>query len=291
MMKGIYKLLCAAIVAGVSSMMCSGAPRNIRWHNETADTTLITEILTEAQGRKWSNPSECTGYMARKFIGRPYVAHTLEGETEEVTVNLDELDCTTLVDVAAALAYTVGEGRTGWQDFVYNLERMRYRSGKADGYASRLHYNCEWAMDNIHRGNIADVTDLVGNSRYAVRSIDYMSQHRDSYPALKDSLTFERIKQVENGFRNHRFPYIRTADLGSKDVNERLRDGDIVAFVSNRKDLDVTHLGIIVKDKGKVKVLHASSSHGKVEISESPLSDFVKRNRNWIGIRVYRLKQ
>lgn len=290
-MNGIYRIICAVVVTGVSCMVCAGAPRNIRWHNEESDTTAITEILTEAHGRKWSNLSECTGYIARKFIGRPYVAHTLEGETEDVTVNLDELDCTTLVDVAAALAYTVGEGRTGWQDFVYNLERMRYRSGKADGYASRLHYNCEWAMDNIHRGNVTDVTDLVGNSRYAVRSIDYMSQHRDSYPALKDSATFERIKQVENGFRNHRFPYIRTADLGSKDVSERLRDGDIIAFVSNRKDLDVTHLGIIVKEDGKVKVLHASSSHGKVEISESTLPDFVKRNRYWIGIRVYRLKQ
>lgn len=289
MMKFI-KILAVAISIIGSSLSLAAAGRNIRWHNEATDTITISNILTEAAGHRFANPSECVGYMARQFIGCPYVAHTLEGPEEQVTVNLDELDCTTFVDVSMALAATVLERRQGWQDYVYNLEKMRYRNGRADGYASRLHYNCDWAMDNIHRGNIADVTTTLPKCKYLVRSIDFMTANRNRYPALADSTEYERMVGVENGYRNHRFPYIKTADLYDKTVQQSLREGDILAFVSNLKNLDITHMGIVVMKDGKPYALHASSTHGKVEISEVPLADFVKRNRYWIGVRIYRLK-
>ena len=263
----------------------------VRWHDEANDTTLITELLKDASAVRFSNPSARTAWFGRKFEGRPYVAHTLEGEREVVTVNLDELDCTTFVETALALAYTSGEGRLGWQDYVYNLRRMRYRGGELDGYASRLHYNCDWAMDNIHRGNLVDVTPNIPKCKYMIRTIDFMSAHRDNYAALKDSVEFERVKKVENGYRNHKFPYVKTVDLASKDVTKYLREGDILAFVSNLKDLDVTHMGMVVMDNGTPRVMHASMSNGKVEIAKGSLYDFVKRNRNWIGVRVYRLAE
>lgn len=274
-----------------TSAAAYAAPQNVNWHNEASDTTVITEILSETAKQHFNDPGKRTEYIARKFLGKPYVAHTLESDTEELTVNLDELDCTTLVDVVMALSYSVGENRLSWQDFLYNLQRMRYRNGEINGYGSRLHYNCDWAIDNIHRGNFTDVTTRLARAKYIVRSIDFMSAHRDRYPALADSATFEKIQSIESNYRNHRFPYIKTHDLGYKDVKDALREGDILAFVSNIKNLDVTHMGIVVKENGTIKVLHASSTNGKVEISASPIEDFVKRNRNWIGIRIYRLKE
>lgn len=269
----------------------AGAQSTTAWHNEAEDTTRITNVLTETYAGRYASVSERTIAIAKRFVGTPYVAHTLEIEPEALVVNLDELDCTTFVDVVLAMSYTVGERRMGWQDFEYNLRRMRYRSGEINGYASRLHYNCDWAMDNIHRGNIMEVTTLTSKCAYQVRTIDYMSSHRDNYPALADSATFERLLSIESGYHNHRFPYIKMKDLGTKEVLSVLREGDVVAFVSNRKDLDVTHLGFLVKENGKLHVLHASSTNGKVEVSNVDLQEFVKRNRHWIGIRVYRLKQ
>jgi len=284
------RLLFSLILSGVA---CAGMAQvsDVRWHNEANDTTCISEMLTDASEIKFANPSARTAWFGRQFEGRPYVAHTLEGEREVVTVNLDELDCTTFVETALALSYTAGEGRMGWQDYVYNLRRMRYRGGEVDGYASRLHYNCDWAMDNVHRGNIVDVTPNIPKCKYMIRTIDYMTEHRDSYAALKDSTEFARIKQIENGYRNHRFPYIKTVDLASKDVVKYLREGDVLAFVSNLKDLDVTHMGMVVIDNGTPRVMHASMSNGKVEIAKGSLHDFVKRNRGWIGVRVYRLTE
>lgn len=262
-----------------------------RFGNEGADTLRLNELLTDAVARRIDSPTERTAYLAEKFIGTPYAAHTLEGPEEMLTVRLDSLDCTTFVETALALAYTAGERRESWRDFVYNLEHFRYRNGNLDGYPSRLHYICDWAVDNAHRGNITDVTDRIPNCVYMVRTIDFMSNHRNAYPALADSANFAAIKAIESGYRSHRFPYIRTADLRRKEVQNALRTGDVVALVTKMKDLDVTHMGIIVKDPdGTPHLLHASSSHGRVERSSVPLADFMKRNTSLLGIRVFRLR-
>lgn len=264
----------------------------VRWHNEASDTIRITELLKQASHIRFDNPSARVGWFGRQFIGTPYVGHTLEGDEEMLTVNLDELDCTTFVELALALAYTTGEDRQGWHDFLYNLRRIRYRKGELDGYSSRLHYICDWAVDNIHRGNITDVTRDIPGSRELVRSIDYMSENRDRYPSLADSAQYARIRDIENGYRNHKFFYIKSSDIGSKLIQKYLREGDILAFVSKLKNLDVTHMGMIVKGvDGELYVLHASSKDGMVEISQAPLARFLKNNPAWMGVRVFRLKE
>lgn len=284
------KLLLTAFTLCIICLNAS-ALANVRFNNETTDTTRITEILIDAATKNFKTPSERAGYIARKFIGTPYVANTLEVSPELVTVNLDGLDCTTFVENVLAMAYTVGEGRTSWRDFVYNLERLRYRGGEVNGYASRLHYICDWFVDNIHRGNIEDATRLFPRVNYVVRTIDFMSSNRDKYPALADSAEFERIKSIEIGYRSHRFPYLKTNDIGGKYTKAVFRDGDAVALVSSMKNLDVTHMGFIVIENGEPYLLHASSTNGKVEISSMPLADYMKRNRSLIGVRVIRLKE
>lgn len=260
----------------------------ISFHNEQSDTTKITNILVKYVDVKDSG--ERILEIGKEFLGSPYIAHTLEGEKEMLTVNLDELDCTTFVETVMALSYTAGERRTSWRDYVYNLERIRYRKGKLDGYASRLHYISDWIIDNSYRGNFVEVTNRLPLHSYTIKNIDFMSTHRDSYPALADSVTFEKIKNTEVGYRNHRYPYIKTRDLYSKAVKESLKDGDIVALTCNLKDLDVSHMGIIVKKEGEPYLMHASSSNGKVEITKVSLCEFMKRNRQLTGIRVIRFE-
>lgn len=287
-MKAKYKILFLSTVIILTSL-AGHAAGNVRFHNEASDTILINEILIDSVSKDFKSPSERTGYIARKFLGKPYVEATLEQSPELVTVNLDEFDCTTFVETVLALSYTVGEQRTSWRDFVYNLERLRYRGGELDGYPSRLHYICDWVVDNTHRGNIQDATKIFPHVNYVTRSIDFMSENRDKYPALADSANFARLKNTEIGYRNHRFPYIKTIDLGRKETKSEFRDGDAVALVTTLKNLDVTHLGFIAMENGEPYLLHASSKGGKVEISARPLSDYIKRNRNLIGVRVIRL--
>lgn len=279
----ILTILLALLAADAASAV--GLDR-VRFHDETTDTTAITAMLIEAEPIK--DPGQRVAMLARKFLDRPYVAHTLEGEPEVLTVNLDQLDCTTFVETVMALAFTAGEGRTSWRDFIYNLEKLRYRGGEMNGYPSRLHYISDWIVNNNHRGNFREVTDRLPSVSYAIKTLDFMSRHRDAYPALADDNNYEGIKNVELGYRSHKFPYIKWEKTDSRQVIDALGEGDILAFTCAAKDLDVSHLGILTMVDGRPHVIHASSSAGKVVVSQHELREFLRRNR-MTGIRVIRL--
>lgn len=290
-MKAIKNTLLA--IAAAASAICANAADNglVRWPNEAADTVRLNTMLVEASALRPARPGEYVAWFGEKFLDTPYKAHTLEHAPEQLTVNLDSLDCTTFVETALALAITAQERRWSWRDFIYNLRRIRYRQGSVDGYASRLHYICDWALDNTARGNFSEVTNRFPKVNYVVKTISFMSENADKYPALADSATLANIKNVEIGYRNHRYPFIKTIDTSEKNTKAEFRQGDIVAFTSTLKNLDVTHMGIIVVRDGAPYVMHASLSAGKVLISETPLDKFLKRNRSFTGVRVFRLTE
>lgn len=263
----------------------------VRFHNEASDTTKITEILVAISKQNFDNPNSRINYIAHSFLGKPYVAHTLESEVEMLTVNIDEVDCTTFVETVIALAYTAGEGRSSWRDFIHNLEKIRYRSGRLDGYSSRLHYISDWIIDNNHRGNIKEVSNIFPFYSYQVKTINFMSQNRDKYAALKDSIEFEKIKNIEIGYRNHRFPYIKKSDLRKKEIQTAFRAGDIIALTTRINGLDVSHLGIITLINNIPHLLHASSVKGEVTIENKPLHETLMNSRLNTGVRVIRLNQ
>ncbi|MDE6297454.1 MAG: DUF1460 domain-containing protein, partial [Muribaculaceae bacterium] len=263
----------------------------IRWNDESRDTIFINSALTDARKERFDDAGARVEFFARRFIGKPYKGHTLEGEREWLTINTDYLDCTTFVDMALALAKTSYSDTLTKEQTAYNLENMRYRNGQSEDYASRLHYNSDWACDNIMRANITDVTPDIYGCRYLTRNLNFMSTHRSLYPALSDKSQFEKIVEIEKNYIDCKIPYIPTASISNPKVLQSLKEGDIIGFATGVQNLDMAHLGIIVMQKGVPFVLHASSSHGKVEISRLPLPEFVKNNKKWVGIRVFRLNQ
>lgn len=302
----IYIAMAAALTPTANAINWN----NIRFGDETQDTLAMVTLMKEASRMELYSATKVTPGMRISFIGKklldtPYVAHTLECDTayafahrsndgtagEVMTANLGALDCTTFVEMVMALAKTVGEGRSGWRDAIYNLEKIRYRHGTMDGYCSRLHYICDWVMDNSSMGIIEDVVRRIDNGvKYEVKTVDFMSAHRDRYPMLSDSATYARIREIENGYRNHRYGYVRSRSIGEKSVQAQFREGDILCFTSTLKDLDVTHLGILVRgDDGKWHVMHASSTQHKVVISKEPVEKFVQSNRAWTGMRILRM--
>lgn len=278
-------ILIFAIIFSVSAVKA----QHINWHNEATDTIRINELLAKAV--KISDPNERVAMLAEEFLETPYVSGTLvspDGET--LTVNLDELDCTTLIDNIMALAVTAGENRTSWRDFVYNLERLRYRSGQLNGYASRLHYISDWIVDNTHRGNFVEVTGDCPLSSHEIKIINFMTANRKLYPALADSTTFAKMKEAEIGYRNHRYPIIKTSQVG-KAAKSFLKTGDIIAICTSKKGLDVSHMGVLFIDgKGVPYLLHASTKAGKVILDKTPLDRYLTQQRH-PGIRVIRLKE
>lgn len=258
-------------------------PAQVCFHNESADTTIITKILIDTSNQNLPT-GERIAYIAKKFIDTPYTSGLLEGEPEMLRINISAFDCTTFVETVIALSNTVAERRTSWQDFIYNLEKIRYRNGHLSGYGSRLHYMSDWIVDNSHRGILKDVTDRIGSSTSAIKTLDYMSSNRDKYPALQSDSNFEAIKNAEIGYRGHKIPYIKPLNIKKTD----LKTGDIVGITTSIKNLDVTHMGIIIMIDDVPHLLHASSAAKKVILDPLPFADYLHRNKSATGFRVIR---
>lgn len=281
------QLLCAMALFGNSATI-----GGTRFHNETTDTIKINEMLAKANSAVANaSPEARVAYIGEMFINTPYKSGTLELEPEMLTVNIDEVDCTTYVDYVLAMAYTIGEGRTSWRDFTYNLRRMRYRKGEIDGYASRLHYISDWIIDNVYRGNLKEVTQNFPVYEYQEKTLDFMTANRDKYPALKDSAEFEKMRNAEIGYRRHRYPYLKSSRLSNKETCKSLKTGDVVCITTRTPGLDVQHLGIVIKKDGVPYLMHASSTAGAVVLDSVPLSEYLKKNRSANGVRVIRLNQ
>ena len=256
------------------------------------DTTKINSLLEDGAATGISDANGLVCFYAHKLEGTPYVGHTLEGGIEMLTINIDQLDCTTFVETLYALTRATLNGKQSWRDYANYLEDLRYRGGELKDYSSRLHYISEWIIDNKNRGNLDEVTSDISCCRYKVKTIDFMTTHRGSYSSLADNSMYEKIKNVEIGFRNHRFPYIKKDQLGMKDVLRVARRGDFVGLVTKIEGLDISHMGVIeVNDKGELVLLDASSVGGKVMLEKLPLKSQLMKNSKIEGVRLFRMKE
>ncbi len=260
----------------------------MRFHCD-GDTVLINQLLMKGYESGLSDANALIEFYARQLLGTPYVAHTLEGDQEMLTINIHELDCLTFIETLYSLTRATLNRRYSWRDFAANIENIRYRGGEMGDYSSRIHYISEWIIDNHIRGNLVEITPDLPHVDYMIKNIDYMTHHTDSYRQLKnDRVMVEKIRRYE--LRRHRFPYVKRSWLNDKAVKAALRSGDFVSLVTKTEGLDVSHNGIIiVDDKGDPYLLDASMSGGKVMLEGEPLFKYLERSKTNIGIRVFRM--
>jgi hypothetical protein len=230
--------------------------------------------------------SELVAAVGRNFLDAPYEAETLEREgAEELIVNLRAFDCITFVENAVVLAGMIRAGKTGFADFSAALERIRYRGGRCDGYPSRLHYFTDWLRDNGRRGIVRDITPSIGGRPFR-KQFHALTDRREEHPALKDATAFGRMRIVEAACSRRTQSHIAKADLSR--AAEGIADGDIIAITTDEKGLDVSHAGLAVHVRGQLHLLHASSTAGKVVLSDTTLDRYLVSRRTRTGIIVGR---
>jgi hypothetical protein len=224
--------------------------------------------------------------VGTSFIGTPYVAHTLEvSGPEHLVVNLQGLDCTTFVESVLAISRCIKLQRMTYDAFTRQLQLIRYRSGNIDGYPSRLHYFTDWIGDNSRKGIVRDITRVLGGIPFT-KTIDFMSTHRTSYVQLSDDGVATAIRAVEVRLSSSVRTYVPKADVPG--VQEKLRDGDIIALTTSIPGLDVSHTGLIRMKGGRPCYLHAPLSGGTVRLSQGSLADYLARTGTHTGIIVAR---
>lgn len=258
-------------------------------HATREDTLVFQEIMTYAQENNLSSRPfpEIMTTVARRFSGTPYVAATLEFEgPEALVVNLRELDCTTYAENVLAISICIHQGKTGFDHFVRNLTKIRYRDGVIDKYPSRLHYFTDWLINNRDKGLLEIVSNQIGNASFNPQ-VNFMSQHPDKYRKLDGNSQFvEEMAKIENRVSAYDLKYV--AGDGIEKVAGQIKDGDIIGFCTNIEGLDVSHVGISLHLPEGLYFIHASLSGKQVEVSSVPLSEYVTNSKSIYGILIGR---
>jgi len=223
------------------------------------------------------------------FLQTPYVGGTLDNNgVEKITINLHELDCTTYLENVLALSKLSARSKITINEFSSELKFIRYRNGELNNYTSRLHYFTDWIFDNEGKGLIIDITKKIGGESYD-KTINFMSAHIDSYPALvRDSLLIRTIIQTEKDINKRKHYYIPEGKI--QQIENQIEDGDLIAITTKIKGLDVSHTGIAIHLNERLHLMHASSKAKKVVISDIPLADMILKNRLQSGIIVARVQ-
>ena len=253
------------------------------------DRKIYEKLLRSAQEREDDvlPLSELTLAVGHRFLDAPYEAGTLEkGEAEELVINLRAFDCVTFVENAIVLAAMIRAGKTDFADFAAALERIRYRGGRRRGYPSRLHYFTDWLRDNERKGILRDITAAIGGIPFR-KQFHALTDHREEHPALKDAVAFGRMRIIEAACSRRPQCHIAKADLIR--AVEGIADGDIIAITTDEKGLDVSHAGFAVHVRGQLHLLHASSTAGKVVLSDMTLDRYLLSRRTRTGIIVGRM--
>jgi len=278
-MKNIFLILILSFLTlpgYTQNIICSSVDRE----DFTSKIEAISNLKKEDFG-------ETIVAVGKTFIGIPYVAKTLEiGETESLVINLQGMDCTTYVENVLTFSLMLEQQKKDFDSYAKNLETIRYKDGKLEGYASRLHYFSEWIANNERKGLLKDMTSEIGGI-VNNKDIDFMSTHRELYPFLKDPENYKKIQESEQFLKTKSLCILPQDQIRA---NEHLiQTGDIIALTTSIKGLDITHTGFASREAdGRIHLLHASTGSKMVELSKLPLADYLKGVKSNTGIMVAR---
>ncbi|NUN08914.1 MAG: DUF1460 domain-containing protein [Ignavibacteriaceae bacterium] len=226
--------------------------------------------------------------IGKSFLGVDYEAHTLEKAGEEqLVVYLQGLDCTTFLENALVLARCVKQDKTSFEEYMGELQKIRYRDGVIDGYPSRLHYFSDWIHNNVKKGIVKDVTRELGGQKIRF-STGFMSDKPELYAKLKENPGFVPvIRKQEEEINKRDYYYLPNKSVES--AYDGIRNGDLIAITTNLKGLDIGHVGIAVKEAdGQVYFMHAPLVGAKVEITKDPLHIYLTKVKKHTGVIVLR---
>jgi hypothetical protein len=189
--------------------------------------------------------------LSRQFVGYRYKSNPLIGSVDSpeiFTISLDGFDCVTYIEtvLALTLASTV-------DDFTEWVRKIRYDRGRIQ-WQRRNHYMAVWVHNNVRQKIIKPIS---------LPTVPIVSR--------------ERFLNGISGLNAERITVKCVPKRTVPKIETHLQTGDLIFFVSTRKNLDVFHAGIIIRKGNIVIMRHASRSKGCVV--EQELSEFLKMNR------------
>ena len=235
-----------AVVLGAGSAHAAPAAHFTGTSEQILQTMLDTTAGT-------SDAASISG----RFLGTPYGANTLIGsatEPEQLTVNLQAVDCFTYADYVEALKRADDR-----DEFLDSLVDVRYRDGDVS-FENRKHFFTDWAA--TAPAVATDVTATVSDDAVRVpktlNAKDSGGVYLPGIPVVARTVSYIPSSSVD------------------ADVVSRLRTGDYLGAYASDGGLDVTHVGIFVDSPDGPVFRHASSRSGEDMVIDTALADYLR---------------
>ena len=215
------------------------------------------------------DPGERIDFLSKQFLDIGYAESTLIGVklTPEVfVINLTGVDCLTFIEYVEAMRLS-----DSYADFESNLKRVRYRSGFVN-FMNRNHFFTDWKEFNADF--VDDVTDETGGQK-TMKAQKTLNKKEDGTDFLPGIRPVRREMQ-----------YIPSEAVDSTVLN-KLRTGDYIGIYSRLTGLDVSHVGITIRDGDALFLRHASSQKEYRKVVDQDLKLYIADKP---GIIVFRPK-
>ena len=207
---------------------------------------------------------------------------------ETLQLDLDTFECVSFIESTLAIARCGWRSDTSEQCFASEVEKSRYRNGELRDYASRLHYFTEWIEDNDRRGRVEDLTTRLGGEPVR-REFFHISKRVLPAAALTSEARTELTQAIATTeLRLSDKEHAVLTRESAPDVLSGLSDGDLVAFVRERAGLLIHHAGFVYWANGTPRLLHASSYHERVVITQRDVTNYLLRRPERRGVLVVR---
>ncbi len=232
-----------------------------RWQSRSGQMVL-------QRAREVTSAGERIKMLSAAFLGTFYQHDTLtpaHAQTEKLVVDLEHVDCLTFLEYLEAL-----RASPDLESLEATLQTVRYQGGVVS-FATRKHFFSDWAADTTR---IQDVSAMIAGP-YRKRITRNLNAERTS-PYFLPGVT-PRVRDIA---------YVPTQVLLQQTYMARLHTGDYLGLLSSRSDLDVTHVGIAIKDDfGRWQFRHASARPEHYRVVDRPLAAAFRRK---FGVVVFR---
>ena len=209
------------------------------------------------------------------FIGAPYLANRLsKSNPEKVYFSFADFDCITYVENVLALYNSKGNRIK----FSEKLIKIRYNDSIS--YENRNHYLTS-ALEKLVKLNILTPMNNPFNSKSVFKSIDYLSEHVNNINIDKS-----KLMKIEKSISSRPIYYFDS--MNDSDTYNLIQNGDVIAFLSSRNDLDFKHVGFVYIKNNKRYILHASQEKKVVCISDVTIDQYLSNNKKIKGFQIYR---
>lgn len=206
-------------------------------------------------------------FLSRQFIDIDYKESPLIGDinTPEVfVINLEGFDCFTFLEHIEAMRLS-----HSFSDFRKKLLLIRYKSG-IPAYENRNHFFTDWKEYNSRF--VDDITESIGGES-AVTVKKMLNLKEDGTYFLKGVPLLER-----------NIVYIPSEKI-DESVIKKLITGDYVGIYSHLYGLDVSHVGIIIKDNDNILLRHASSEEDTRKVIDQDFREYISRKPGILVLR------